>query len=518
MARKFVPFAAALTLLALTGCADKTYEVSEGFFGAVAADEPRAALVAHDVLIERGNAADAAVAAYFTLAATLPSSAGLGAGGECLVFDPAGKRFERLEFPAVPASAEPGAAALPMAPRGLFALHARYGRTRFEQLLNPAEQLARFGDLVSRRLASDLERDGAALRRRGARPGPLAPAAGPLKVGDRLVQVDLAATLGRMRAAGVGDLYAGQLAQRLIEGAAAIGRHIDPAALRTTVPVWTEADGPVVDYHVWAVAASRPADRALLGQSLAVALHAGRWDAGSASSQPAQIAEIQARAAKAAAAGQIDVGSAGAERLFAGFAPGAPATDPGNAARTAFGGASTSGATSFFVTDAAGLAIGCAFSMNAPFGTGDTVPGLGFLLAPAKPASPAPLAAALLVGNRNAWQTHLSLMAAGGREAGSALVSTAAGLWLGKDGPEQAVRRPRAHLDLADGTVAVEAAVPEDGRRPLAAAGYKVRQSEGGLGAVRLFRCIDGIPRSSLQCGASDDPRGLGMLFFEKGR
>ena len=47
-------------------------------------------------------------------------------------------------------------AAAPMLARGLFALHARYGRRPFESLVSPAEQLARFGAPVSRAFARDL--------------------------------------------------------------------------------------------------------------------------------------------------------------------------------------------------------------------------------------------------------------------------------------------------------------------------------------------------------------------------
>ncbi len=70
----------------------------ENYFGGLAADEPQAVVVARDVLSAGGTAADAAVAMYFALAVTLPSSAGLGGGGVCVVHGSRKTVAEALDF------------------------------------------------------------------------------------------------------------------------------------------------------------------------------------------------------------------------------------------------------------------------------------------------------------------------------------------------------------------------------------------------------------------------------------
>src|SRR3546814_16180102 len=89
---------AATAAFALSGCASETVEVREGFYGSLAVEEPRAALLARDVLASCGSAADASVATYFALAATHPSSAGLGATGSCPVVEPATPPLVRTGF------------------------------------------------------------------------------------------------------------------------------------------------------------------------------------------------------------------------------------------------------------------------------------------------------------------------------------------------------------------------------------------------------------------------------------
>ena len=116
-----------------------------------------ATLIGRDALSLGGDAADAAVAMGLTLAVTLPSRAGLGAGGACLAYSPPTKSVnsgvpEAIMFvPRPPVRGGANAdrpAAVPMLARGLFLLHARYGRRPFESLIVPAE---RYGALRRRR-------------------------------------------------------------------------------------------------------------------------------------------------------------------------------------------------------------------------------------------------------------------------------------------------------------------------------------------------------------------------------
>uniref|UniRef100_UPI0022EA577E gamma-glutamyltransferase n=1 Tax=Falsiroseomonas oryzae TaxID=2766473 RepID=UPI0022EA577E len=301
-----------------------------GFLGHVAAEEPRAALVARNVLSAGGTAADAAVAAGFTMGVTLPSRAGLGGGGACLVFNPRRNETEALLFPPGPReSVPPGAdrpAAVPMLARGLFALHARAGRRPFEELIVPAEQAARFGVDVSRALANDI----------AAVSGPLfadpwaaatfgGPGGRPLSTGDRMTQPDLGSTLAALRTAGVGDLYQGALARRLEEASVPAGGGLTVAEMRISVP------------RVLPPAQQR------LGNDILSFL-------------PAQIDGGEATVAAFAA-------------IAAGGAPPSPAS-----------GAMLPASAGLVVVDREGMAVSCVFTMNNLFGTGRIAPGTGVLL------------------------------------------------------------------------------------------------------------------------------------------
>jgi gamma-glutamyltranspeptidase/glutathione hydrolase len=346
-----------------------------GFLGGAAAEEPRAVLVARDVLSAGGSATDAAVAAALTLSVTLPSRAGLGGGGACLVFEPRRGQPEAVVFlpgarGAVPSGTD-RPAALPMMARGLFALHTRGGRLRFEELMRPAEDLARTGTPVSRAFAQDLAAvSGPLLADPNARAVFARPDGRVLTEGDPLEQLDLGSTLASLRTAGVGDLYQGALARRLEEasqpaGGGLVAEEMREGLAQVVAPVTLRAGNDLVAFPPAAV------------------------DGG-----------LTAAAFQAAMAG------------------GAPPV----------AGAMSVGASTGLVTlDRDGGAVSCAFTMNNLFGTGRVAPGTGILLAAAPDMGavrPPPLG---LVLAANANLRAFRLAAAGsGQEAAPAAAAGAA--------------------------------------------------------------------------------------------
>ncbi|HER27254.1 MAG TPA: hypothetical protein ENI69_09115, partial [Rhodospirillales bacterium] len=213
------------------------------FVGAVVADEPKAALAGREALIAGGNAFDAATATYFALSVTMPSTAGLGGGGVCVVHDAASNKSLALDFLSRPsaqiANARLRPNAVPGNVRGFFALHSRYGRLPWAQLVGPAESMARFGTRVSRAFAADLDKIGSALLAdREARRVFGRTDGGLKREGDKIIQPGLAETLGGVRKLGVEYLYKGAGAERFAATVAAAGGSLSGQDLIDFRPVW----------------------------------------------------------------------------------------------------------------------------------------------------------------------------------------------------------------------------------------------------------------------------------------
>jgi len=208
-------------------------------FAAVTADESRAAEVGRDVLQAGGNATDAAVAMYFTMAVTLPSAASLGASGVCIVHDAKTRAGEAFVFG--PVSAPGGIRGVPITvPSGVRAItlmHVRHGQARWETTVAPAERLARLGVPVSRALSRDLQAGAVALGTDSEARRIFGKGSGTaVTEGDNFTQTDLAATLGVLRQRGGVDLSQGALARLVSEQIAQLGGSMPLETIRNTVP------------------------------------------------------------------------------------------------------------------------------------------------------------------------------------------------------------------------------------------------------------------------------------------
>jgi len=138
--------ALSLAALPLLGSCGATRSVApdatqiDGFHAGVVADDPRAALIGRTVIANGGNAADGAVAAYFAMAVTMPSAAGLGGGGICIAHDGDEVKTDVIDF--LPRAAAAGAVAVPGNVRGMAALNARYGKLPLSALIGLGMKVA----------------------------------------------------------------------------------------------------------------------------------------------------------------------------------------------------------------------------------------------------------------------------------------------------------------------------------------------------------------------------------------
>jgi gamma-glutamyltranspeptidase/glutathione hydrolase len=402
------PAAAAGPAAGTAASAHRVVSAAKGFGGMVVAPEPNAAQVGQQILAAGGDAADAAVAMGFALSVTLPSRAGLGAAGACLAFEAGAKAanggtprailFTPQAAAVPPSAAADRPAALPLLPRGLYLLHHIYGHLPFEQLVAPAAEMARAGVPASRPLVRDLDVVAQPLFADPGAQAVFAPGGRRLTVGTVLRQPELAAVLARIKLAGVGDFYQGELARLIVQGSAAAGGPIGEQALRQALA--SVAAPLVLPYGTDRVAfLPPPADGGLAAAAAFETL----------AQHPAAVQQAAARALAVAAAWRNGGGSAAA-LLHA--TPPAASLPPLPASAT------------FLAVDRTGGAVICATTMDNLFGTGRMVPGLGFLLAASPARTPPPLLAAALAWNPRARAFRAAVGGAG--QDGAALAAAVA--------------------------------------------------------------------------------------------
>ena len=502
--------------------------IVEGFLGGVAADEPRAALIGRDVLSAGGTAADAATAVYFALAVTLPSSASLGGGGVCLVHDAKSARTEALQFLARrPAVVPPGTLrpnAVPGNPRGLFALHSKYGGLRWEQVVAPAESLARFGTPVSRALARDLDQVGDALLAEPAnrtlfeRPD----GQGVLREGGFMTQVGLAAQLSRLRSLGPGDFYVGRSARTLVDAVTQAGGSLSTEDLRSYAPAWSEPAAVPFGNKTAYFAPPPAAAGGVAAQMWALLTRDDAYDDSEDDERPHLFVEVALRAFADRGQWMGDDGTsrlvpgdltsgARLDALMATYRPDrhvpAAQLDPTPVPRL-----ENSAATSFVVLDRHGSAVACALTMNNLFGNGRVAPGTGIVMAmPPGQGGRGPFSLGpMMVVSENVNQFYFAAAATGGVAAPTALLGVAAATLVGEGLLEDAIEAPRLPHGGAPDLVYFEPGYNRDRLGALTGRGQRVGATNV-LGLVNAAYCSGGLPPKPETCTVRTDSRGFGL-------
>jgi gamma-glutamyltranspeptidase/glutathione hydrolase len=205
--------------------------VARGRAGMVASTDRIASEIGVEMLRRGGNAFDAVVAVHFALAVVNPEAGNLGGGGFLVARTKAGAT-STLDFretapaaatrdmfldaerrPLADAAIGHRAAGVPGSVRGMWELHRRHGALPWAELVAPAIALAE-RLVVHDRLAFSFARVGDAFFARFPQTARIFLANGRvLRVGDVLVQRDLAQTLARIRDQGADGFYRGRTAQ-----------------------------------------------------------------------------------------------------------------------------------------------------------------------------------------------------------------------------------------------------------------------------------------------------------------
>lgn len=213
------------------------YEVAkkaESRKGAVVSAHPLATKAGILILEKGGNAVDAAIAVQLALAVVYPGAGNIGGGGfmvarlsngELVAIDyrekapGAGHRDMYIDSAGNARTdwSQDGhlAAGVPGTVSGLFT-SAKYGKLKFEELIEPAIALAEYGFVIMESEANSLNGLQEEFKKHNS-VMPVFVKDQPWKAGDTLIQKDLAATLRRIRDKGEAGFYEGETAKLIVE-------------------------------------------------------------------------------------------------------------------------------------------------------------------------------------------------------------------------------------------------------------------------------------------------------------
>lgn len=248
-----------LVVLAATAQA-ASFRPEKSTDGAVIATSKFATEVGRRILLEGGNAVDAAVAVGYTMAATHPVAGNLGGGGFAIIrmadgktysldfremapgkatrnmyLDAAGNVVPKLSLDGYLAAGVPGTVA------GMSAMLDRFGTKKLAYLVQPAVEYAGKGFVISARNAETFaEHKNRLSKYASSRNYFLKPDGSNYVEGDVLVQKDLAKTLRLIAEQGPNAFYDGPIAELIEKDMKANGGFMTREDLKRYKPIWRE--------------------------------------------------------------------------------------------------------------------------------------------------------------------------------------------------------------------------------------------------------------------------------------
>ena len=277
----------------------------------VATSQPLAAQAGLRMLLQGGNAVDAAIAAAAALTIVEPVSCGLGSDAFAIVWDGTGLHGLDASGPA-PAAWDPAwfrrrhgeqipmrgwdSVTVPGAIAGWAALHAKFGRLPFAELLGPAIELGERGFAVTPTVQRKWAAQAPQLREFPGFAQAFLPRGRVPQVGERFVFADAARSLRRIARTNGRDFYEGEIAEAIVAHANAHAGAMTLADLRGYAPRWS---GTIAkDYRGYSLHEIPPS-----GQGIAALMALGilsHFDLASLEADSADGRHLQIEAMKAA--------------------------------------------------------------------------------------------------------------------------------------------------------------------------------------------------------------------------
>jgi gamma-glutamyltranspeptidase/glutathione hydrolase len=235
----------------------------------VVSAHPLASEVGKDILLQGGNAVDAAIAVHMALAVVYPQAGNLGGGGFMVIREKDGEvhsldyrekaplaasrdMYLDAEGNPQPEISQNGhlAAGVPGSVDGMVKAHEKFGSLPWSALINPAIVLAEDGFNLTEVEANFLSSYSGNLKKYSTI-DPLHYTGKAFKAGDKLVQKELANTLKLIRNHGREGFYAGEVADHLVAEMRRGGGLISHEDLEKYQSIWRKPlTGNYKDYRI----------------------------------------------------------------------------------------------------------------------------------------------------------------------------------------------------------------------------------------------------------------------------